>query len=119
MGAAERQQRLLRILCRRRHDTMSNLANELGVSLRTIRRDVETLSLTEPVYTMVGRYGGGVYIDENYRMDRMYLRESQYSALHKAVHYLEEEPRCPLSSDEMSSLHSVLTEYGKPRHVRN
>jgi len=117
MGATERQQKLLRILCRRRHETMANLAIELGVSIRTIRRDVETLSLSEPIYTLTGRYCGGVYIDESYRMDCMYLKENQYSALNKALHYLKEDRRCPLSTNELVSLHSILTEYGKPQHI--
>ena len=65
MGCAERRQEILKILCRRRHETVANLAFELCVSERTIRRDIETLSLSEPIYTQTGRYGGGVYITGN------------------------------------------------------
>lgn len=35
---------------------------EFEVSERTISRDIEELSLTKPIYTKSGRYGGGVYI---------------------------------------------------------
>ena len=59
MGAAERRQQILELLCRRRKDTMQNLASELGVSERTIRRDVEILTRTYPLETICGRYGGG------------------------------------------------------------
>ena len=38
MGAAERRQLILDLLCQRRRETISNLAAELGVSERTIRR---------------------------------------------------------------------------------
>ena len=41
---------------------MSNLANELGVSVRTIQRDVDRTSTYAPIYAKSGRYGGGVYI---------------------------------------------------------
>ena len=60
MGTAERRRQMMLLLCRRRHETMRNLASEFGVSERTIRRDVEALSCTEPIYTQPGRYGGGV-----------------------------------------------------------
>ena len=60
MGAAERRQLILDLLCQRRRETISNLAAELGVSERTIRRDVEMLTLRYPIETVCGRYGGGV-----------------------------------------------------------
>lgn len=66
MGTAERRHAILRVLCRRRHETLANLAAEFGVSERTIRRDIEILSLTEPLYTQPGRYGGGVYVTDGY-----------------------------------------------------
>ena len=57
MGAAERRQLILDLLCQRRRETISNLAAELGVSERTIRRDVEMLTLRSPIETVSGRYG--------------------------------------------------------------
>lgn len=58
MGTAERRTEMLRVLCRRRCDTVSNLANEFSVSERTVLRDIEVLSLTEPIYTKQGKYDG-------------------------------------------------------------
>ena len=60
MGAAERRQLILDLLCQRRKETIPNLAAELGVSERTIRRDIEMLTLRYPIETACGRYGGGV-----------------------------------------------------------
>ena len=54
----------MKLLCRRRSETIRNLAFEFEVSERTIRRDIDILSLNEPIYTQVGRYGGGVYVEE-------------------------------------------------------
>lgn len=62
MGVAERRNAMIKALYKREYDTVHNLAEEFGVSERTIRRDVEELSLYEPIYTMQGRYGGGVYM---------------------------------------------------------
>lgn len=60
MGATERRQEIMRVLCRRRHETVKYLSFEFGVSERTILRDIEALSITEPIYTQCGRYDGCV-----------------------------------------------------------
>lgn len=119
MGTAERRKQLLRILCRRKYDTMSNLAFELGVSPRTIRRDVEILSLTEPLYTQTGRHGGGVYIDKDYRMDRMYFEPEQQTVLQSVVQYISSIDPSPFSPKEMNILRSILIEYSKPTTKNN
>lgn len=46
MGTAERRRAIMKILCRRQHETMSNLASEFSVPMRTIQRDIETLSIS-------------------------------------------------------------------------
>ena len=50
------------ILCRERHTTTARLAAEVGVTERTIRNDITTLSLHYPIQTIRGRYGGGVQL---------------------------------------------------------
>ena len=75
MGTAERRTEIMRILCRRRHETISNLADEFGVSSRTILRDIEVLSITEPIYTKCGRYDGGIYVADDFVMNRMYMTD--------------------------------------------
>lgn len=85
MGTAERRKEIMRILCRRRHETISNLVQGFGVSERTIARDIDALSASEPIYTQAGRYGGGVYVTDNYSMERMYMSEEELSVLHKLL----------------------------------
>ena len=85
MGAAERRREIMRALCRRRHETVKNLSFEFGVSERTILRDIEALSITEPIYTQCGRYDGGVYVTEGYKMDRMYMTDSELTVLNKLL----------------------------------
>lgn len=43
MGTAERRYEMMKILCRRRYETIRNLASEFGVSMRTVQRDIEAL----------------------------------------------------------------------------
>lgn len=53
-------------LCCRRHIKMRELAEMYGVTTRTIRLDVEHLSLTYPIETVRGRYDGCVKIPDWY-----------------------------------------------------
>ena len=115
MGTAERRNAILRALCRRRHETISNLAFEFGVSERTIRRDIEMLSLTEPIYTQTGRYAGGIYIVDNYKMDQMYMEEDELSVLKKVLGFAEYSQKCILTDKEISIFRGIVKNYSKPQ----
>ncbi|WP_428227345.1 DeoR family transcriptional regulator [Flintibacter sp.] len=79
----ERRQQILELLCQRRKDTMQNLAAELGVSERTIRRDVEILTRSYPLETVCGRYGGGVRVADWYHLDRQRMSPRQTALLRR------------------------------------
>lgn len=113
MGTAEQKTEIMRILCRRRHETISNLAEEFGVSERTILRDIETLSLTEPIYMQCGRYGGGVYVDDGYKPERMYMRSDELEILNKLLKSSENKSVCELSNSEIGILQNIITQYTK------
>ncbi|MGD1820082.1 MAG: HTH domain-containing protein [Pleomorphochaeta sp.] len=69
----ERQKALIELLCYKCHGTYKNLAQEFGVSKRTIRYDIEILTLSYPIETVSGRYGGGVKIADWYHLNRKTL----------------------------------------------
>lgn len=115
MGTVERRMNILRTLCRRRHETIPNLACEFGVSKRTILRDIEMLSATAPIYTQCGRHGGGVYVMENYSMDRMYMHESELEVLHKLEALAEQGTVCNLNKREKEVLRTIISQYTKPK----
>ena len=73
MDKEERRRRIMQILRRDLRTTIVSLATELDVSERTIRRDIDSLSLYEPIYTSTGRYQGGVHLldDTTQRMVRI------------------------------------------------
>ena len=89
MTANERRQQLLEVLCRRRQDTTENLAAEFGVSERTIQRDIEELTLSYPIETVCGRYGGGVKVADWYHLDRKTLSPEQTVLLKKLAPSLQ------------------------------
>ena len=114
MRAAERRKAIMRTICRRRHDTIKNLAFEFGVSERTIRRDVEILSYTEPIYTQRGRYDGGVHIVDGYYFDRMYMSKEELAILQKLHTCAIEQCACDLSPQELNILSQMIHLYTKP-----
>lgn len=81
MNPNERRSKILDRLARRRSDTILNLAAEFGVSERTIRYDIEILTLAHPIETVRGRYGGCVKLADGYYADRKHLRPEQRQLL--------------------------------------
>ena len=88
MTASERRQAILEALSSRRFETRYNLAFEFSVNERTIRRDIEILSLDYPIYTVQGT-GGGIYVDENFRLGKPYLKKDQSELLEKLLPTLD------------------------------
>lgn len=60
LKANERRQKILEILCVRRQETMENLAQEFNVTIRTIRNDIEELTLAGMV--IGGNSGDWMYL---------------------------------------------------------
>ena len=114
MGTAERRYEIMKILCRRRYETIRNLASEFGVSMRTIQRDIDILSRTEPIFTKFGKYGGGVYVVEGYSMDRMYMTSTQIDVL-KKLYIATEKDSSLLTGDEKEHLGHLISQYSKPK----
>jgi len=79
---AGRRTELIRILRSRKKDTVRNLAFELGVNERTIRRDLLTLTVDEGylIDTAQGN-GGGVTFDGQNSPHRRILSQEQISVL--------------------------------------
>lgn len=87
LKANERRQKILEILCVRRQETMENLAQEFNVTTRTIRNDIEELTLAHPIETVRGRYGGGVRVADGYYLGRKYLKPDQQELLKRLLQY--------------------------------
>jgi predicted DNA-binding transcriptional regulator YafY len=78
---ADRLLAMMMLLQSRGKMTAHVLAEELGVSQRTILRDVEALSIAGiPIYAE-GGHGGGIALDENYRTSLTGLKEDEVRAL--------------------------------------
>lgn len=67
MGANERRIAIWHTLCSCRQVNVNNLAVTYHVCPRTIRYDLEHLSLSHPIVTVRGRYGGCVKLPDWYK----------------------------------------------------
>ena len=114
MGTAERRYEIMKILCRRRYETIRNLASEFGVSMRTVQRDIEVLSRTEPIFTQCGKYGGGVYIVEGYSINRMYMTDAELDVLQK-LYMAADKGATLLTDDDKLVLKHLISQYSKPK----
>ena len=97
---------ILEVLCRRRSDTVENLANEFGVSKRTIKYDIEYLSLSYPVYTVQG-HGGGVYIADGYRLGKKYFSQKQSEFLERIAE--------GLTGEDLEMMKGILKIFKEPK----
>lgn len=101
---------IIKYLCRKRYATMSTLACEFGVSVRTIRRDVDALSLFVPLRVKVGRYCGGVYVIGDYTMDRMYMSKNELDVMLRIQRLVSPQ----LTENENLTLENMIKKYSKP-----
>ena len=104
-SAIARREKILEILNERRYEKMTNLALELKVSRRTICYDIEILSLTFPIYTETGVYGG-VYVGEGFRYRMKYLTAIQYELLVRIMESLD--------GADKEILHTIIKTFRKP-----
>ena len=89
MTASERRNAILEVLCIRSVEQINNLAFQFGVTGRTIRNDILMLSLEYPIYTLQGN-GGGVYVDEKFKLGKVYLKSEQQELLERILPGLDE-----------------------------
>ena len=100
MSLSDRRQRLLEVLCLRRHDTYDNLAHEFHVSKMTIRRDITALTCSYPIETVRGRYGGGVRVKDEYLPYRKTLNAKQVTLLIRLS--------AQLDGDDLATISSII-----------
>ena len=105
MTANERRIEILKILIRRKKESVANLAFEFGVSNRTIKYDIEILSLMYPIGTKTGKYGG-IYIDPDYYIGREYLTLIEKQLLEEQIERLDVE--------KQKIMQNILRKFSRP-----
>ena len=108
-SALERRQEILEVLSDRRRDTVDNLAAEFGVSRSTIKRDLEVIGCSAPIYTVKGG-GGGVRVMDGWYVGRRYLRSDQEALLTSLMDGLQPE--------QQAVMESILAAFALPKSSR-
>ena len=105
-SALERRKAILDLMNDRRHDTVSNLAFEFGVSVRTILRDLELLCIDYPIYTVQGN-GGGVHMMDGRYAGRKFMSDKQEELLQKLLP--------GLGADDAETMRGILKSFAVPK----
>ena len=110
MKTVERRERIIGILCEKRRETVKRLSYEFNVSERTVRRDIEALSKMYPIYTKSGKYGGGVYILENFRQSTGYMSDKELSLLIRICE------KCDwLTAEDIKVMKNIIKRYSQTK----
>lgn len=92
MRPNERRAEIIRIMTARRKTTVPQLAMELGVSVKTIRRDIEELTMEYPLETTAGN-GGGISVPEWFHPHKNIFSREQVSVLENLMMNADEHQR--------------------------
>lgn len=104
----ERIETLKLLLAEREYATAAHLAEDLGVSIRTLHRDLATLrNLGVPVGGVVGR-GGGVHLEPGWSLGRVHLNEAEAIGLLLSL-AIAEQVGSSLLLDDLRSIERKIT----------
>ncbi len=100
------------ILIDKKQVTAKEMSEHFGVSIRTIHRWIDALSVSGvPIYSLKGR-GGGIAISNNYALDKTLLSEDERLAIVSSVKALES-----LSGNPASLVNANLKAAEKLSHI--
>lgn len=115
MGTTERIFEMMKHLCQVRHATMPELADKFGVSVRSIKRDIDELGYLIPLEIKTGRYEGGVYVMDDYRWDKAYMSAEDIALLIKIKTIGANGKRLILEGEDLLRLERIITTYSMPQ----
>ncbi len=83
----DRQIELLNLLMRGGRITISNISNELGVCIHTVKRDIADLQYHFPIFTYTGK-GGGVELNACFSFERHILTKDNVMLIKYSLEFL-------------------------------
>ncbi|TPW11185.1 MAG: helix-turn-helix type 11 domain-containing protein [Acidimicrobiaceae bacterium] len=112
-GRVARLEALKLLLAEREYTTAADLADDLGVSLRTLHRDLALLrNLGVPVGGLAGR-GGGVFLERGWSLGRVHLNEHEAMGLLLSL-AIAQQTRSPLLLDDIRSVERKVAQAFAP-----
>ena len=117
MNVNYRRERIIRILMLHGRRTVKELSDELGVSTRTIMRDIDILSTSKPIYSVSGR-NGGIFLLDTYDANRVYFKDEEMSIISKIISESEKHKSYKLTDMDTQLLKEMLFFYSKPKYEK-
>lgn len=114
MKTIERRMSIIQYLCYARYSKLEELARIYNVSIRTIQRDILEIGPFIPLDPRSGRYDGGIYVVNEYRMDRMYMTTEEINLLYKIKAAIDASELIHLNDDEYYLFCALIKTYKKP-----
>ena len=112
-GRVARLEELKLLLAERDYGPAADLAADLGISLRTLHRDLATLrELGIPVGGVAGR-GGGVFLERGWSLGRVHLNESEAMGLLLCL-AIAQQVSSPLLLGDIRSIERKVTQAFAP-----
>lgn len=116
VSRVERLESLKLLLAERDYTTANDLADDLGVSLRTLHRDLATLrEMGVPIGGLAGR-GGGVFLERGWSLGRVHLNEREAMGLLLGI-AIAERTGSPLLLDDVRSIERKLVQAFAPSRM--
>lgn len=105
-SAEERRKVILEILSAKRRVTYPELCERFGVAQTTIRKDIDKLSSSAPIYTVAGN-GGGIYVADGWYLSKTYLCDEDEEMLRRILPGLQPE--------DQQRMQHILSVFAKPK----
>lgn len=112
MNTVERREQLIQILAMRGKTSVRVLAEKLGVSERTVSRDLDLLSSNTPIGVEHGR-SGGYYISNYKALNLPCMKDFEIDLLQKIATDTENGSSCTLTPNEHQLLQNIIALYSK------
>ena len=107
MDCFERRQSILEILSVKRKTTCSELMKRFGVTRKTLRKDIEMLQRSVPIYTSKGN-DGGVFVIDSWKFEHRFLLPEQEKILIKTMNSSR------TSAKDKDTILSILNDFSAP-----
>ena len=114
MESFRRRIELMRFLCRKRHTTLTEISNHFGITTRTAQRDLIAINEYVQFYTKPGRYEGGIFVVDNFGINKFYLPDGEILLLQKILDLTDHFPSAIWLPTDSHMLLNMITKYTTP-----
>lgn len=114
MESFKRRIELIYYLCRKRQTTLTEISNHFGITVRTAQRDLLAINEYVQFYTKPGRYEGGIFVVEDFGLEKFFLPDTEIALLQKVLNLSDYFPSAVWIPSDSHTLLNMITKYTMP-----